>query len=293
MKNKLISALMILAVSLQASIAAVNPVSVPEILVEGTEIIVRGQRLDSNANPFRATLTTADGLELLLPVRVSPNSRRVAIILPSIESEDNDLYKVTLSLSGGNVAEDSPQQFVRLLSATPKGFTSNLDSETASVAGLIPSSAATGIFLTDKDQGPQGPAGNIGPQGAPGPRGPTGPQGPIGLTGAAGANGAAGPAGANGAAGPAGANGAAGPAGANGVSGYEIVSSTPAFNGGDHRTLDCPSGKKVLGANHRATSGDLVIAYGEIVNNGDSYRVTRVSGTTGNLFLQATCATVN
>ena len=113
--------------------------------------------------------------------------------------------------------------------------------------------------------GPRGPAGPEGPQGPEGPRGPQGPAGPEGPQGPAGSQGPVGPEG------PAGPEGPQGPAGEDGVSGYEVVSETyfTLFFGGESKTytIDCPSGKRVLGGGVieyggiTATQPDLWLAF--------------------------------
>jgi hypothetical protein len=121
------------------------------------------------------------------------------------------------------------------------------------IQGVPGPQGAAGAAGTAGAQGPVGPAGATG---GAGPAGPIGPAGPTGAMGAMGATGATGPAGAIGPQGPTGAPGQAG-----GVSGYEIVTAGPFVSpsaggsfGGWSITVDCPSGKKVVGGGGSATS---------------------------------------
>jgi hypothetical protein len=130
-------------------------------------------------------------------------------------------------------------------------------------------------------QGPPGPAGPVGPQGPVGPMGPMGPAGPAGTSeGIIGPMGPAGPAGPQGIEGQQGQQGAQGPQGqqgipgAPGVSGYELVSVSREI---DNQTgtaysisVDCPSGKKVLGGGFALAASSSDPAPGVLQNSPSS-----------------------
>jgi hypothetical protein len=121
--------------------------------------------------------------------------------------------------------------------------------------------------LTIGAVGPQGPTGSQGPIGPVGPQGPTGPMGPVGPTGPQGPQGPIGPVGPVGATGPQGPQGTQGPAGPAGISGYEVVTSTTAFNcdGPCGSSTDiklgfatCPAGKRLMGGGMTRFQGSNV-----------------------------------
>lgn len=101
---------------------------------------------------------------------------------------------------------------------------------------------------------PQGPAG---PQGDPGPTGPAGPKGDPGAPGAQGPAGPTGPQGAKGDPGP------QGPQGPSGLSGHEIRVVNDiirsAFDSGKQVTAFCPTGKRLLSGDCKATGAAFVI----------------------------------
>ena len=172
--------------------------SVPSLFVEKTEITVYGDNLESNQNPFKVILVTADGQSLELDSQVKPSGLAARISLPSLPVNASKTYKITLNISGGDVPVGNPEQFVGLLSLTPTGFVSNLGPELSAALPSVPSSSNSGF---DGTPGPQGIAGPTGPQGsqgfggqgATGATGSQGIQGPIGLTGPQGIQGVASP----------------------------------------------------------------------------------------------------
>jgi hypothetical protein len=139
------------------------------------------------------------------------------IVLPALPVSTNDVYKITLNISGGDVPADQPQQFVRLLSSQPSGYVSNLEPQLESTLVSISPSANSGLGATGPQgiQGLSGSAGPQGPQGSPGPAGSVGPQGPQGLPGPQGIQGVSGPVG------PQGPQGSPGPAGSQGIQGVK------------------------------------------------------------------------
>jgi hypothetical protein len=190
-----VGVLLIMSCGLAAQ-AVVRPSSVPDLLVEKTVITVLGSTLESDTNPFKATLVTADGQSIPLSSMLKPSGKAVKISLPSLPVNSTGTFKVTLNISGGDVPDTTPQQFVRLLSAQPSGFISNIDPELSADLPSIPSSASSGFSGGVGPQGVPGPAGPSGPSGAgvQGPAGPIGPQGPTGPQGIQGIQGVPSPA---------------------------------------------------------------------------------------------------
>ena len=122
-------------------------------------------------------------------------------------------------------------------------------------------------------QGPQGPVGPAGPVGPPAPQVPQGPTGPAGPQG---------------------------PAGPTGISNWEFVNKGYAIpaDGNESLSVDCPSGKKVLGggvtvdgsANNWPRlqySGPGGIATGWVA------RISNADGAPFGAFIWAICATVS
>lgn len=159
--------------------ALVKVNSVAPILVEKTEVKLRGNNLHSKENPFKAILITADGQAVDLISTINSSAKSANIILPAIPASTNNIFKVTLNISGGDVLAEKPQQLIRLLSSMPEGFSSNLDPQLLANLPSLSTSTTTGLGAV----GPQGPAGPMGPQGSAGSQGPTGPAGPIGPQG--------------------------------------------------------------------------------------------------------------
>ena len=120
----------------------------------------------------------------------------------------------------------------------------DIDESTLDIDLMGGSQGLTGV------EGPAGPKGDKGDTGAQGPAGPSGPAGP---------------------AGPAGPQGPAGPAGA-GVSGYQVVAETKTVNpgpGGFFGDVNCPSGKKPVGAGYNLSSPSLLIVNFNPINPAD------------------------
>ena len=180
MRKKYIVYILFIALCMELSVnALVRPNTVTQLLVEKTEILVKGSNLNSARNPLKVTLNTADGEVLELNSEAGPMGKSAKIVLPALPVSTNDVYKITLNISGGDVPADQPQQFVRLLSSKPSGYVSNLEPQLeASLASISPS-ASSGLGATGPQgiQGVSGPAGPQGPQGLPGPTGSQGPQG--------------------------------------------------------------------------------------------------------------------
>ena len=225
MKKLLVAALAVL-LSVPAAMAVVNPATLPEFLVASSQLDIKGKKLNSAANAFKAVLVTEDGASYELPSVAS--AKKASILLPSLAGTDLDLAKVTLKISGGNVAEENAETFIRFLLAPTASFVPNVGNQFSDVSVVnLPATVEAGIAM-DGEQGPTGPEGeqgDAGVQGIPGPPGPVGPQGaigpqgPQGATGPQGARGPKGPRGAIGAQGDTGPAGPAGPAGAPGAPG--------------------------------------------------------------------------
>ena len=202
--------------------ALVKANSLAPILVEKTEVQLRGTNLNSKENPFKATLITADGQSLDLITKVNPAGKVVGLVLPALPESENNIFKVTLNISGGDVPLEKPQQFIRLLSSMPEGFSSNLEPQLlANLPSLGPNLSA-GLGAVGP-QGPAGPQGPVGPQGSAGSQGPAGARGEVGPQGPAGPQGLAGPQGIQGPMGPQGEVGPQGPAGPQGTSSPQVV----------------------------------------------------------------------
>jgi hypothetical protein len=194
MQGLRLSALFLLFVGL-VSEAKLKIKSIPSLFVEKTEITVYGDNLESNQNPFKVILVTADGQSLELDSQVKPSGLAARISLPSLPVNASKTYKITLNISGGDVPAGNPEQFVGLLSLTPTGFVSNIGPELSAALPSVSPSSSSGF---DGTPGPQGIAGPTGPQGSQGfggqgATGSQGIQGPIGLTGSQGLQGVASP----------------------------------------------------------------------------------------------------
>lgn len=138
---------------------------VPSALLESSEVKFKGRDLTSVANPFKAKAVTENGQVVDLPVNVNLHEDRRDVILVTLPSIDSDI-KVLLKLSGGDIPETSPQEFVVLIIDKPEAFGGGGTAETPVISGGA--------------SGAQGPVGPTGPQGPSGPSGSTGPQGPQG-----------------------------------------------------------------------------------------------------------------
>ena len=108
--------------------------------------------------------------------------------MPSIPESAEDFYRVTLNISGGNVPESSPQQFIRILSSqsgtyVPEGKSTGLLGNSIFIPETAPGMMAQGPEGPQGLQGPAGFPGPQGPKGEPGVQGPVGPQGLQGLPG--------------------------------------------------------------------------------------------------------------
>ncbi|NBV99409.1 MAG: hypothetical protein EBR67_07870 [Proteobacteria bacterium] len=115
MQGLRLSALFLLFVGL-VSEAKLKIKSIPSLFVEKTEITVYGDNLESNQNPFKVILVTADGQSLELDSQVKPSGLAARISLPSLPVNASKTYKITLNISGGDVPAGNPEQFVGLLS---------------------------------------------------------------------------------------------------------------------------------------------------------------------------------
>jgi hypothetical protein len=184
-KNILI--LCVLFTSVLSAEAIVSTTSVPEVVVENTQIVVSGRKLTTTDNPFTASLVTADGQTISLEAQVFKKNRRARITMPDIPSSGAQAYKVTLNLAGGNVDATAPQQFVVILNSQPTNFNTTIEPQNNN--SQVPADADPGLFLTQVITGEDGEPGQIG---LPGPRGPQGLQGPIGPRGRDGVAGAKG-----------------------------------------------------------------------------------------------------
>lgn len=177
---KKIFLLVISSLLVLAPVSAEVKSNVPSVLLSNTVTRVAGDKLDSNANPFTATVVTFDGNSVNLPTEVNKKADRARIQLPEVLLDT----KVILKISGGDIPSDEAQEFVVLLLSKPEGFT---DTDTG-IAGTVslPDGSSTGITGPQGPQGPQGVAGPTGPQGpagSPGTQGPQGIAGPIAVTG--------------------------------------------------------------------------------------------------------------
>lgn len=139
---------------------------VPSALLESGEVKFKGRDLTSADNPFKAKAVTENGDVVDLPVNVNLHEDRRDVILVTLPTVDSDI-KVLLKLSGGDIPESNPQEFVVLIIDKPEAFGGGGTAETPVISG-----GATGA------QGPIGPTGPQGPSGSTGPQGPAGPQGP-------------------------------------------------------------------------------------------------------------------
>jgi len=144
--------------------------------------------LNSKENPFKATLISADGQNLDLISKVAPTGKTASIVLPALPESTNNIFKITLNLSGGDVALEKPQQLVRLLSSMPEGFSSNLEPQLLANLPSLAANTSAGLGAVGP-QGPAGPQGPVGPQGSAGSQGPAGPRGEVGPAGPAGPQG--------------------------------------------------------------------------------------------------------
>jgi hypothetical protein len=135
-------------------------------------------------------------------------------------------------------------------------------------------------------------------QPTPGPQGPAGPTGVQGPAGPAGSAGPAGPPGPQGDAGP------PGPQGPAGVSGYEVVVGETTVDGSASKQLrvDCPAGKKALGAGWSVLDGTGAILEGQVTYSepafDGSHWLTNAKGNSANapnwkLRLRVVCASVS
>ncbi len=190
MKKGLFLALFLIGMSVSTASARVSGFSVPSFVVEDTKVEIRGKNMNSAANPFTVVMTTHDGQNIDLNTSVNRKGSRANVFMPTLNSDDDAVYKVTLAISGGNVSSDNPELFPALFgtSTTLIETESNDDPEIASNSVTFPSNAQTGFSAVGAQgaTGPAGPSGAQGPTGATGPQGIQGPTGPQGETGPAG-----------------------------------------------------------------------------------------------------------
>lgn len=194
MKNILV-AILAIVLSVPSAMATVTTTTVPEFLVSSDDFTLKGKSMNSASNPFKAVLVTADGQEFELPSFVKSNAKKAWILTPDISATGYDIMKVTLKLSGGNVAEENAQTFIAFLIDSTGSFTPSISNKlTNEVAVLLPSTVEAGIAV-DGELGPTGPPGsmgelgNTGVLGIPGPQGLQGPRGPQGVEGEQGPDG--------------------------------------------------------------------------------------------------------
>lgn len=175
MKNSISILIGLFLVSTSVS-AQVNSNQIPAVLTEEAVLTLKSKNLTSKANPLKVSIVTADGATTNLATVVN-NKTSAQVQLPNIPDSVDSLLQVTLKISGGDVNASAPQEFARILTKKPVGFTG--DGNIAGTPPSLPTTTISGIIL----EGAQGPKGENGAVGATGPKGAdgvAGPQGPVG-----------------------------------------------------------------------------------------------------------------
>ena len=177
LRNFLLFIVLFATFSLNAS-AKVDSRSIPELLVSGTQVKVRVKNANTVANPAKVVLFTEDGSSYNIPVSLNRKGTRLRFVVPSVISDADKVYKVTLHISGGDIDANLPRQFIRFLlgqSATYDPGHINLSLQGTGVT--LPSSTPSLLESLVGPQGPQGPRGAQGFTGSPGAQGPAGANG--------------------------------------------------------------------------------------------------------------------
>jgi len=176
MKNKLVALLCALLAS-SSVMAKVDPNSIPAAAVEESSIQIKGSKITSASNPLKASVVTADGVVLDLPVNVT-SKKTAEVYLPSIlDTESKGLFGLTLRISGGDVSTSSPEAFVVLLAKRAANAPTSLPGNIVDTLPSIPGGTNDGIGVAGAT-GAQGPKGDAGTAGTTGPAGPQGQIGP-------------------------------------------------------------------------------------------------------------------
>jgi hypothetical protein len=166
--KKIITLMIALLLSVPSAQAKVNTAAFPATILESSVLVVRGNNLHNNNNPFTVKLITLDGAVINLP-SAPVNKKRAEVLIPAIPAAIDGSIKVILSVSGGNVAEASAENFPIFITKRPSNLASDLDSNQIASLPILPDNIPSG--LAPGPQGPEGPEGGVGQQGPPGPTG--------------------------------------------------------------------------------------------------------------------------
>lgn len=119
----------------------------PVSLLEKSSLILSGSKLSSTKNPFKTKLITADGQKINLITSLNSAKNQVTIYLPGFETGAPSLIRATLAISGGNVAENKPQQMVILLSQRPQEVPGKNPPGNTQDLPFIPANTSSGIAV--------------------------------------------------------------------------------------------------------------------------------------------------
>lgn len=112
--------------------------------MEETELVIKGNNLDSKNNPTAVSVKTSDG-DVIALTPTKSNNKRIVVNMPSVSADT----KVVLQVSGGNVSATEPEQFVVLLLNKPEGILT-LGDDTSSTS--LPADASSDIHASTADE---------------------------------------------------------------------------------------------------------------------------------------------
>jgi len=135
-----IPVLLILSV-FQAANAVVRN-KLPSSALEDSVITLRGSQMHSNKNPAKIVAKTTGASDTTL-TQLKSSANLIKFRLPSVSADT----KVVLNISGGNVSESKPQQFVVLILDKPSSF----DDSGNSNENSLPSGASSDIHASTAD----------------------------------------------------------------------------------------------------------------------------------------------
>jgi len=145
MKKIFIIACLLVCFSLRAYASVKIKNQGPLSFLEKSSLILSGSKLSSTKNPFKTKLITADGQKINLITSLNSAKNQVTIYLPGFETGAPSLIRATLAISGGNVAENKPQQMVILLSQRPQEVPGKNPPGNIQDLPYIPANASSGI----------------------------------------------------------------------------------------------------------------------------------------------------
>ena len=108
--------------------ASIKPNTVPDVLYEDTLITLKSNfntRISTARNPIKVSVLTVDNQTIeLAPVITKINrkgGKQAQVRLPKLPDLGGNIFRIVLRISGGNVPEDNPEDFARLLVRLPEG----------------------------------------------------------------------------------------------------------------------------------------------------------------------------